>query len=423
MAKVNITIPYKPREQFASFHERTQRWAIIVAHRRCGKTVATINDVIRRSLTGPSSGRYAYIAPHYVQAKDIALSYFKEFTGPLTPHGVTYNDSELRINLPNQSTIRLYGADNYDRMRGLGFDGVVLDEYADFPPSAWPEVIRPALSDKQGWAVWIGTPKGHNAFYDVWQQAQDNPDWYTLRLKASDTGILPLKELEDARKSMSEDQYRQEYETDFEAAIQGAYYGKDMRSAEEDGRIAGVPYDKRAEVHTAWDLGISDTTSIWFAQIVGREVHIIDYYEASGYGLDHYANVIKQRDYNYGAHWLPHDAEVRELGTGQTRVETLASMGIRVRIAPKLSIEDGINAVRMLLPRCYFDKKKTATGVEALKQYRQEFDEKRKGYTGRPLHDWASHPADAFRYLAVSLRTSSPAHKPIQYPAHNYGVI
>lgn len=377
--------------------------------------------MIRRALTGPDGARYAYIAPHYVQAKDIALSYFKEFTAPLIEHGVTYNDSELRINLPNQAIIRLYGADNYDRMRGLGFDGVVLDEYADFPPSAWPEVIRPALADKQGWATWIGTPKGHNAFFDVWQSAQDNPEWYTLRLKASDTGIIAPKELEAAAKSMTADQYRQEFETDFEAAIQGAYFGRELREAEEDGRITTVPYDKKAEVHTAWDLGIADTTAIWFAQSIGREVHIIDYYENSGWGLDHYVAMLKQKPYNYGTHWLPHDAEVRELGTGQTRVETLASMGIRCRIAPKVKVEDGINAARLLLPRCWFDRRRCGTGIESLKQYRQEYDEKRKGFTGRPLHDFASHGADAFRYLAVSMREAGTRHKPINYP--NMGVV
>lgn len=412
-----VVIPYAPRKQFKSFHARKQRWAIIVAHRRCGKTVATINDMIKRALIGPHNGRYAYIAPHYVQAKDIALAYFKEFTGPLTQHGVTYNDSELRINLPNNTIIRLYGADNYDRMRGLGFDGVVLDEYADFPPSAWPEVIRPALADKQGWAVWIGTPKGHNAFFDTWMQAQDNPEWFTLRLRASETGVIAQVELEAARRTMTEDQYRQEFECDFEAAIRGAYYGREMRQAEEDGRIAGVPYDKRAEVHTAWDLGIADTTAIWFAQSVGREVRLIDYYENSGWGLDHYVGIIKAKGYNYGTHWLPHDAEVRELGTGQTRVETLASMGLKARIAPKLKVEDGINAARLLLPRCWFDAKKCAYGIEALKQYRQEMDEKRKAFTGRPLHDFASHGADAFRYLAVSLREAGPKREaPIKYP-------
>jgi len=412
-----VVIPYLPRDQFRTFHARTQRWAIIVAHRRCGKTVATINDMIRKAITGPHNGRYAYIAPHYVQAKDIALAYFKEFTGPLVPHGVSYNDGELRINLPNSTQIRLYGADNYDRMRGLGFDGVVLDEYADFPPSAWPEVIRPALADKRGWAVWIGTPKGHNAFHETWMAAQDDPEWFTLRLRASETGIIHADELEAARKTMTEDQYRQEFETDFEAAIRGAYYGREMRQAEEDGRISGVPYDKKAEVHTAWDLGIADTTAIWFAQSVGREVRLIDYYENSGWGLDHYVGIIKAKGYNYGTHWLPHDAEVRELGSGQTRVETLASMGLKARIAPKLKVEDGINAARLLLPRCWFDAKKCAFGIEALKQYRQEMDEKRKAFTGRPLHDFASHGADAFRYLAVSLKEGSPRAKPIHYPS------
>lgn len=424
MAEINITIPYKPRDQFARFHERTQRWAVIVAHRRAGKTVSCINDLIRRAVVeGKPDARYAYIAPQYNQAKDIAWLYLLRYAGPILEHGGEINASELRVTLPNKAQIRLYGAENGERLRGIYLDGCVLDEIADFPPNLWAEVLRPALSDRQGWAVFIGTPKGHNQFYDFWQRSQDDPEWFSLQLRADQTNILPGKELESAQKDMTQDQYAQEYLCSFEAAIQGAYFGKELRKAEEDGRISGVPYDPKAEVHTSWDLGISDTTSIWFAQVVGREVRIIDYYENSGYGLDHYVSVIKQRDYNYGTHWLPHDAEVRELGTGRTRVETLATMGMRCRIAPKLKVEDGISAARLLIPRCWFDKKKTMQGVEALKQYRQEFDDKRKGFTGRPLHDWASHAADSFRYMAVSLKETKPEFRTIQYPSHNYGVI
>jgi hypothetical protein len=400
------------------FHERTQRWAIIVAHRRAGKTVATLNDLLKRAITGRHDGRYAFVAPFFVQAKDIAWHYLKKFCAPILEiAGGSANDSELKVTLPTGTSIRLYGADNYDRMRGLGFDGVALDEYADFPPAAWPEVIRPALSDRQGWATFIGTPKGHNAFYDMWQLAKDDPTWYRLALKASDTGILAAEELAAARRDMSEDQYAQEYECSFDAAVIGAYFAREMAQAEKDKRITDVPHDPRLPVHVSWDLGIGDSTSLWFAQAHGNAVRIIDFYESSGVGLDHYVKVLRDKPYNYADQILPHDAEVSELGTGKTRIETLASLGLsKTRVIPKASIDDGINAARLLIPRCWFDAKKCKQGIEALKMYRAEYDDKAKTLRSRPLHDWSSHAADSFRYLAMGLREAPAKSKPIAYP-------
>lgn len=415
-----VEIPYSPRAQFNQYHARPQRWAAIVAHRRCGKTVATINDLIKRALENQQEEpRYAYIAPYYIQAKDIAWNYLKRYTFPLLEYGGQVNESELAVTLPTGARIRLYGAENGERIRGTYLDGVVLDEYGDFPPNLWQEVIRPALSDRQGWATFIGTPKGHNGFYEVCQQAKDG--WFFAELKASQTGILPASELEAARKDMTQEQFEQEYECSFEAAIRGAYFGKEMKMAEQDGRITGVPYDKAAEVVTAWDLGIGDSTSIWFAQAVGREVHIIDYYESSGVGLDHYVGVLRNKGYLYGDHILPHDVEARELGTGKTRKETLESLGLNsIRIAPKVSLEDGISAARLFISKCYFDRK-CNYGIEALKQYRTEFDEKRKVFSNRPLHDWTSHAADAFRYLALGFKAGPNKWAPIKYP--DMGII
>ena len=415
-----IEIPYWPRAQFEPFHERRQRWSIIVAHRRCGKTVATINDMLRRAVTGPKNGRYAYVAPFFVQAKDVAWAYLKRFAAPILELSGRANDSELAVTLPNGAAIRLYGADNYDRMRGLGFHGVVLDEFADFPPAAWPEVLRPALSDHRGWATFIGTPKGHNSFFDLWRAAETDPDWYRVELRASQTGIIHDDELAAVRRDMTEDQYAQEYECSFEAAIVGAYYGRDMRRAEDDKRIGRVPWERSHEVWTAWDLGIGDSTSIWFAQQVGKEVRLIDYYEASGVGLDHYVKVLRDKPYSYAEHLLPHDAEVKELGTGRSRVETLETLGLaNWRIVPKLSIDDGINAARMMLPKCWFDSEKCKAGIEALKQYRRDYDEKMKAFRPRPLHDWTSHASDAFRYLAVGMGESPKAFsKPIKYQSY-----
>ena len=341
-------------------------------------------------------------------------TYLKEFAAPIP--GVQFNESELWADFPNGARIRLYGADNYDRLRGIYLDGVVLDEYGDMDPRAWSEVIRPALSDRRGWAVFIGTPKGRNGFYDRFKAASDDETQFSMMLKASETGLVAPEELEDARRSMSEDQYEQEFECSFDASVPGAYYAKQMKRAEEGKRITTVPWEPAVEVHTAWDLGIGDSTSIWFCQMVGKEVRVIDFYEASGVGLDHYAKVLKEKPYSYAQHILPHDVAVKELGTGKSRLEVLNTLGIHnVAIAPNLRIEDGINAARLFIEKCWFDKDRCSHGVEALKQYRAEYDEKLKVLKLRPLHDWASHAADAFRYLALGLREhKSGWDKPIQ---------
>jgi phage terminase large subunit len=394
---------YRARDQFAPFHKRAQRWAVMVAHRRAGKTVASVMDLVDAALrcTKPDP-RFAYVAPTYTQAKDVAWEYLKRYTAPIL--GTQHNESELRVDLPNRARVRLYGADNYDRMRGVYFDGVVLDEYSDMDPRAWSEVIRPALSDRKGWGVFIATPKGHNDFHKIWDKTSRNdPDWYRLMLRASETGLLDADELADARKAMSAEQFAQEYECSFEAAVVGAYYGNLMADAERDKRIGGVPYDPAVRVWTAWDLGIGDPTAIWFAQMVGREVHLIDYYEATGMDLGHYVKVLDQKPYLYAGHILPHDVEAKELGTGKTRKEVLESLGLEVEVAKAHGVDDGINAVRVLLPRCWFDLTKCERGVEALRLYRAEFDEKLKTVRPRPLHDWTSHAADAFRYLAMAL--------------------
>lgn len=347
-------------------------------------------------------GRFGYVAPTYAQAKDTVWMYLKRYTQDIP--GILPRESDLIVNLPNQARIRLYGADNYDRMRGIYFDGVILDEYADMDPQAWSQVIRPALSDRGGWATFIGTPKGRNGFYRIWDEAGKDPEWFTLMLKASETGILSAEELASARKVLSEEEFRQEYECDFEAAVIGAYYGKLMAAADKDKRITGVPYDPAAQVWTAWDLGISDATAIWSAQVVGKEIHIIDYYEASGVDLGHYVRHLQDQKYSYAGHIVPHDAQAKELGTGKSRLEIMENLGLRnLQVAPVHRVEDGINAVRVMLPRCWFDASKCGRGIDALKLYRAEYDDKLQTLKPRPVHDWASHGADAFRYLAMTL--------------------
>ncbi len=392
-----VVIEYAPRRQFLPFHNRKSRFACIVAHRRAGKTVACVNELIKAaSLCQRPEGRFAYIAPLFNQAKDVAWTYLKRYAQPLLASEP--NETELRVDLINGSRIRIYGADNQDRLRGIYLDGVVLDEYADMAPSIWGEVIRPLLTDRQGWATFIGTPKGRNQFHDIYDRARTDPDWMSLMLRASETGLVSTGELEAARKDMTPEQYAQEFECSFEAAIIGAYFGKEMNEAEREGRLTKVPHDPGHSVQTWWDLGYDDSTSIWFVQYVGRELRVIDYHEASGEALPHYVKQLDIRPYRYSDHILPHDVEAHELGTGRTRRETLAALGLRnIKVVPAQDIMDGINAARLLLPRCWFDAEKCKRGIEALRQYRADWDEKNKILRTRPMHNWASHGADAFR--------------------------
>lgn len=419
--KQEIVIPYAPRKAFMPFHTRTQRWAILVCHRRAGKTVASINDVIRRAIVeGKKDGRYAYIAPYLNQARDIAWDYLLRYAEPIIAEKRAY--PEMWVRLVNGARIRLYGADNPDALRGGYFDGVVADEYADWQPRVWREIIRPALADRNGWGVLIGTPKGHNAFHDAWLKAAGDDEWFRLLLRADTSGLLPDSELDSMRKELTSNQYAQELLCDFEAAIEGAYYGEEMRRAEADERITGVPYEERSLVNTAWDLGIADLTAIVWWQQVGREIRVIDYYEGAGQSLAHYASIVASKPYKYDRHYLPHDAEAKELGTGKTRVETLRELGIQSQVVPLQKVEDGINAVKMTLSQCWFDQRKAGDLVEHLKQYRAEYDKRLGVVKANPVHDIHSHGADAFRYAALAMRSQTTKQRfaPLNYPERKW---
>lgn len=394
---------YRPRGPFRDFHARRQRWAAMVCHRRAGKTVACVADLVCSALfTKKQDARFAYVAPQYNQAKDIAWLYVKRLTADIP--GVLHNESELRADFPNGARVRLYGAENSDRLRGLYLDGVILDEYADMAPKVWGEVVRPLLSDRQGWAVFIGTPKGRNEFYRIYDEATRDPAWLALALRASTSGFIAADELEDARRSMTPEQYEQEFECSFEAAIIGAYYGRELAELDRAGRVGSVPVDPALPVHTAWDLGVGDSTAIWFFQVVGAEIRVVDYYENHGQGLGHYAGVLAAKEYRYGTDWVPHDAKVRELGTGRTRIETLIGLGRKPKLVPDHKVMDGINAVRLTLPKMWLDGVNCRDGIEALRQYRTEFDDKKRAFKDEPRHDWTSHAADAFRYLCMAYK-------------------
>ncbi len=407
---------YTPRVLQGILHNSLKRFNVIICHRRFGKTVFSINEIIDQALRCENKNpQFAYLAPTYGQAKRVAWDYLKEYTKHIP--GVDPNEADLRIDIPRPAKgdkirIMLLGAENPGTIRGIYLDGVLLDEFAECDPVVWSQVIRPALSDRLGWAIFIGTPKGNNHLKDIYDYAKSkaHEDWFHVLYKASETGIIPVTELEAAKQIMSEAEYMQEYECSFSAALVGAYYGKEIEKMENENRLTKVPYDPAVPVFTGWDLGISDTTTIWFAQIVGRAIHIIDYIETSGVGLEYYAEEIKKRPYHYEEHLLPHDAAARDLSTGKTRVQTLASMGLKnIRVVPRLNVEDGINASRLLLAKCWVDGEKCKRGMESMKNYERKWDTKNKIYQARPLHNWASHGADGFRTLAVGLNENKPS--------------
>ena len=405
MIEVVHEFPYKARDAFKLFHKRKERWAVLVAHRRAGKTVATICDIIRRAIVeNKPDARYAYIAPYYAQAKNIAWDYLLRFAEPAI---VKANQSELWVELVNGAKIRLFGADNPDSLRGLYLDGVVLDEYADMKPRMWGEIVRPLLTDRQGWATFIGTPKGHNSFYDIYNAAQKNPSGYVKTLRADQSVLIPDAELLDAQQSMSANQYEQEFLFSFEAAILGAYYGQEMRRITDLGRITDIEYDPMFVVNTAWDLGFNDSTSIWWYQVIYGEIRVLDHHSSNGQAIPFYTGLLKQKEeefgYKYGIHWLPHDARAKTLASGgKSIIEQLATkIDIKqIKIVPNLSLQDGIQATRLALNRTWFHNR-CEEGIECLRQYQREWDDDKKCFRDRPKHDFTSHSADAMRYLSI----------------------
>jgi phage terminase large subunit len=400
-----LELGYTPRAQFVPFHKRTQRWACIVTHRRAGKTVASIMDLIDKALRHAkgADAHYSYIAPTYAQAKDVVWSYLKRFTANVPR--VEQRESELAVIFAhNGARVRLYGSDSYDRLRGGYNDGMVLDEYGDWDPRAWPEVLRPTLSDRRGWAVFIGTPRGRNHFYTIYRDARDDPEWFNLMLRASDTRLLPQEELDDVQRTLSDSVYAQEYECSFEAAVAGAVYARELDKARDDGRITRVTHNPALPVDVYFDLGFADHTAIWFVQHVRGEIHLVDHHEENGHAFPHYMQLLQARGYTYRTMWLPHDAKATEYGTGRTVEEMARNAGYRVQIVKNVGLEDGINATRVMFANMWFDEMRCERGLLALRNYAFKADMAGTPTSKEPVHNWASHSSDALRMVAVALQ-------------------
>jgi len=449
VAVSEVVIPYKPRNWARAFHNSFRRFGALILHRRAGKTTCVINHHQRAAtndawerqrlltlqptltdselleLLNPPGGRhYGHIMPLRNQAKLVVWDKLKYYAGGIP--GVKFNESELLVRYPTGHKFQLFGADDPDALRGPAFSGLSFDEYSQQPKNIFSEVLSKALGDHLGYAVFVGTIKGRDHLFQTYAAAKDSDDWFALwqdidRSIATEDGVtikLLQTAMEDDRKLiaqglMTEDEYEQEWFLSTDAAIQGQWYQKELRAAKEDKRVTLVPYTPELLVDTDWDLGVSDATSIWFSQSTrGGEVRLVDYYENTGEGIPHYVQVLKERGYVYGEHWAPHDIQVKEFSSGRSRLETARQHGISFKICPNVGLVDGIHAARLLFPRCYFDETKTARGVDCLRHYRKRKNEALDEFTSTPVHDWASHGADAFRYLAVRHKIPQPKPTP-----------
>jgi len=415
-----IKTGYLPRQHQEFLHENIKRFNVLVCHRRFGKSTFAINHILDDGLrNNKRNPQYAFIGPTYGQVKRIIWEVAKDYVKEIP--NVTINEAELRIDirrphLGDKVRIMLLSGENPGSIKGIYLDGAILDEYAEMDPIVWSQVVRPTLSDRKGWGIFIGTPKGNNHFYDIFQFAETNPKWFSKVFKASETNILPQSELDDCKAEMSEEEYDQEFECSFTAALVGSYYAKQFKKIDEDKRVRNLPHDPSLAVDLYWDLGIGDATAVWFLQQFGHEYRFIDYYEISGAALPEIVNELKRRrekhKYSYREVVLPHDGAARSLDTGRTRQETLRElMGINPIVLPRQAIEDGIHASRMLLAKSYFDEVKCKRGIRALREYEKKWNSKERRFENKPRHNWASHGADAFRVCAMGNRPETSRKK------------
>lgn len=402
---VRVRVPYRPRPHFVPLHNSHKRWLFVVAHRRAGKTVALVNQLIRaanRNERETPPPRYAYIGPSFDAAKDLVWGYLKHYTSSIP--GTTYLEGELSVTLPNRATIRLYGgALAYERMRGIYLDGAVLDEYPLLHPNAFTSVVRPCLADYRGFAIVSGTAAGEDHFHALKLRADDDPNWDCFDIPVTSTGDTALKpeEVEEMRNDMSPDEFAREMLCSFAAPVEGAYYQDALNALQTAGRVTKVPVDLNTSVLTGWDLGIRHLQVVWLFQICGRELHWIDYIEGSGKKLSHYTDLLelkaKTRGFSYRAHLLPHDVEVKELSTGMSRRHELTNLLKEPIITvPQHNTEDGITATRASLGVSWFDEDATRKGLARLRSYR-------RGKGGVAVADESEDSADAFRTACIGI--------------------
>ena len=421
----DVTLPngWQPRAHQRRLWDHLEsggKRAVAVWHRRAGKDSTAINWTA--VAAHQRIGTYWHMLPTANQGRLVVWDgrdgQGRRLIDQAFPRELrsAVRNERMTMELKCGSIWQVVGSDNYDRLVGANPVGVVFSEWSLTDPRAW-DYVRPILAENGGWALFIYTPRGKNHGFELFDLARHRGGWFAEQLTVADTGVLTPETIAEERASgMSEALTQQEYYCSFESANEGSYYGKLLEQAEQAGRVTKVPQQPELAVDTWWDLGIGDSTAIWFAQRAGLEQHLIDYYECNGEGLAHYAKVLQDKGYVYGSHRAPHDIAARELGTGKSRLEVAKGLGLNFKIAPRLSVEDGIEAVRNLLPRCWFDAERCRHGLKALKSYHRDFNEQRQSYLPHPVHDWSSHAADAFRTGAVALKDRNPASQGASQP-------
>lgn len=418
---------YTPRGHWVPFHNRSQRWATLLTHRRAGKTVALVNDVIiaARTPIGKPRPQYAYLGPTFTQSKRIAWQYLKEYSEPYWAKPPS--ESELKINMKGDVTIYCLGADNADSLRGFYLDGAAMDEYAMFRPSVFTQIIRPALSDRAGWGVFASTPRGRNLFYEVFKKSQRYPNEYHLtNLRADTSGIIPSQELAELQRDMDPEEFAQEYLCSFDSALKGAIYANEINTLFAEGRchnFEGSPltplYIPNLPTNFAYDIGFTDAmVRIAWQVLPSGQINVVNVESAVGADIDYhigslhqFADEARAAGGGIGEVWLPHDARAKNVQTGKSVVEQFLQGGIRPRIVPNHKVRDRLAAVRKVMPTIHIDMTPVSfetpdipvTGdlLEALKAYRREWDEEKMVFSEQPVHDWSSDFADAFGYMCV----------------------
>ena len=395
-----IILPYSPRPwTLEHLHDRKERWIVLVVHRRAGKSTAVINHLQRDALAIAMS-HYAFIAPTYKQVKRVAWDMAKYYARKIP--GIEFNEVDLKVRYPNGSTLTFYGADNPDALRGIGLWGVAFDEYSQQPSNIFTEIIRPALADHQGYAIWIGTPKGRNEFCRLYEEGLTKENWHSVKLTVDDTHLISQEELVDAARNMSRDEYQQEWYCNFDAAIKGAVFASEISAMREDGRVGIVPYDKALKVYTALDRGVGENLIVGFFQRAFGQLKLIDVWQGSGNdGLPEVLSMMQKKPYIYGRHFGPHDIEGTDSSTGKTWRATAAELGFAYDVVPKMDVDKRIAIAQLALTHTWVDKEKCAGWLDAVSQYHYEWDERMGMFKEKPAHDWTSHWADMYCYAAV----------------------
>ncbi len=417
-----MSLKYVPRKQFVEFHNRSQRWAVLCTHRRAGKTVSLVNDLIFGALEcNLHRPQLAYVGPTYRQAKRVAWPYLKEYAAPYLAEKPA--ESELSITLHGGRKIFCLGADNPDSLRGMYLDGGVGDEYAMFKPSVFSQIIRPALSDRNGWWVFTSTPRGKNLFWEEFQRAKNNPEeYFLLNLPADVSGIIPAAELEALRQDMDPEEFAQEYLCSFDAALKGAIYASEVNDMFLDGRVRQNLYDPALPTYAVFDLGFTDSTVIVFWQEgPDNTIRVVRVVASTGQSIDYYIDALNEMDIAPEDVWLPHDARAKNLQTGRSMVEQFLKTGLRPRIVPSHKVRDRIAATRQLFPRVYIDDETCGDLLEALKGYRRQWSDAYLRFEDTPLHDWCSDYADSFGYMAVVCNKNRPLPNPIEVQESKLG--